>query len=50
MSSLSLEWLMNILERCVPWQRYSFGVAALDDLRLADELIDFGEELQAGRR
>jgi hypothetical protein len=43
MSTLSLEWLKHVLERCVPWHECALPIVAFEDLRLADELIDFGE-------
>ena len=43
MPTFSLEWLMNVLEHCVPWHSRGLRVVGLNDHLLADELIDFGE-------
>jgi hypothetical protein len=45
MPTLSLEWLMNILERCAPWHPCGLRIVGLNDHELADELIDFGEAI-----
>ena len=50
MSTLSLEWLKHFFERCLSWPDSGVRVAVLDDLRLADELLDFGEDLEGSRR
>ena len=43
MPTLSLEWLKHILERCITWHDGALAITGLEDPRLADELIDFGE-------
>jgi hypothetical protein len=49
MSTLSLEWLKQLLDRCLQWKLCVPAVVGFDDLQLADELMDFSEGLQPAR-